>query len=66
MSAPFMHAPDTSHVPQLRDEAHKLAADAERIGDAAERDRLQREARQLESDSDQESMLTAGDIYPAQ
>ncbi|WP_333771157.1 DUF6381 family protein [Streptomyces sp. IBSBF 2435] len=54
------------HVQQLRDEAHRLATDADRADDADERTRLQREARQLESDSDQESMMAAGDIYPAQ
>lgn len=66
MSAPEMSAPDTSHVKQLRDQAHRLEADAERAGEGAEREKLQKEARQLESDSDQESMMAAGDIYPAQ
>lgn len=61
-----MSAPDTHHVEQLRDQAHRLAEDAERAGDATEREKLRREARQLESDSDQESMMAAGDIYPAQ
>lgn len=54
------------HVQALRDQAHKLAVDAASAGDTAERSRLQKEARQLESDSDQESMMAAGDIYPAQ
>jgi hypothetical protein len=54
------------HVEELREQARRLAADAERAGDAAERGRLQERARQLESDSDQESMMAAGDIYPAQ
>jgi hypothetical protein len=54
------------HVEQLREQAQRLAADAERAGDAAERSRLEEQARQLESDSDQESMMAAGDIYPAQ
>ncbi|NJP43606.1 small hydrophilic protein [Streptomyces sp. PRB2-1] len=50
----------------MREQARRLAGDAERAGDAAERGRLQERARQLESDSDQESMMAAGDIYPAQ
>ncbi|NUS10797.1 MAG: small hydrophilic protein [Streptomyces sp.] len=54
------------HIRQLREQAGRLAADARRSGDDAERARLQRQARQLESDSDQESMMAAGDIYPAQ
>jgi ABC-type phosphate transport system auxiliary subunit len=54
------------HIRQLRAQADKLAADAEHAASAAERTRLQRRAQQLESDSDQESMMAAGDIYPAQ
>ncbi|CAG6390985.1 DUF6381 family protein [Streptomyces cocklensis] len=54
------------HIRQLRAQADKLAADAEHAANAAERTRLQRRAQQLESDSDQESMMAAGDIYPAQ
>ncbi|WP_327292689.1 DUF6381 family protein [Streptomyces sp. NBC_01198] len=54
------------HVRQLRAQADKLAADAERAANASERSRLQERAEQLESDSDQESMMAAGDIYPAQ
>lgn len=54
------------HVEQLREQARRLAADARRAGDTAERGRLEEQARQLESDSDQESMMAAGDIYPAQ
>jgi len=61
----FMSAPDAHHVQEMRDQAHRLADDAERAADATERDRLQREAMRLESDSDQESMMAAGDIYPA-
>ncbi|MFI0900894.1 DUF6381 family protein [Streptomyces sp. NPDC020983] len=54
------------HVEQLREQAHRLADDAAHAADAAERGRLEERARQLESDSDQESMMAAGDIYPAQ
>lgn len=53
------------HVRQLREKAGRLRADAERTGDPEERERLRREVRQLESDSEQESMMAAGDIYPA-
>jgi len=54
------------HVLQLRAQARDLEADAERSGDPEERRRLQREVRQLEFDSEQESMMAAGDIYPTQ
>lgn len=53
------------HIRQLRARADKLVADAERAANAAERARLLQKARQLVSDSDQESMMAAGDIYPA-
>jgi transposase-like protein len=54
------------HVRQLREQAHRLEADAERTGDPDERSRLRKKAQQLESDSEQESMMAAGDIYPAE
>jgi Family of unknown function (DUF6381) len=54
------------HILRLREKARDLAADAGRSGDPDERGRLQREARQLESDSEQESMMAAGDIYPTE
>jgi hypothetical protein len=53
------------HVRQLREEAFALEADAERSGDPEEREQLQQEVRRLEFDSEQESMMAAGDIYPA-
>ncbi|MFI0723128.1 DUF6381 family protein [Streptomyces sp. NPDC021224] len=54
------------HVEQLREQAQQLEDDAAHAADAAERSSLEKRARQLESDSDQESMMAAGDIYPAQ
>lgn len=53
------------HVRELRKKASALEADAERSQDPEERRKLQREVRQLEFDSEQESMMAAGDIYPA-
>ncbi|SEG82144.1 hypothetical protein SAMN05216223_11392 [Actinacidiphila yanglinensis] len=53
------------HVRELREKASALEADAERSQDPEERRKLQREVRQLEFDSEQESMMAAGDIYPA-
>nr|WP_329038429.1 DUF6381 family protein [Streptomyces sp. NBC_01725] len=49
---------------QMREEAAATQARAERTGDPDERGRLERKARQLEFDSEQESMMAAGDIYP--
>lgn len=53
------------HVGQMREAAIAAQAEAERTSDPEERGRLERKARQLESDSEQESMMAAGDIYPA-
>ncbi|MFD3519118.1 DUF6381 family protein [Streptomyces sp. NPDC058653] len=53
------------HVGQMREAASAAQAEAERTSDLEERGRLERKARQLESDSEQESMMAAGDIYPA-
>jgi hypothetical protein len=53
------------HVREMREQAFALEADAERSGDPEQRKRLQQEVRQLEFDSEQESMMAAGDIYPA-
>ncbi|MYS24896.1 small hydrophilic protein [Streptomyces sp. SID4948] len=50
----------------MREQARKAGQDAERTGDPAERERLRQQARQLESDSEQESMMAAGDIYPTE
>jgi hypothetical protein len=63
-----MNGTDASHrhIRQMREKALRLKADAERSSDPEECERLQREVRQLEFDSEQESMMAAGDIYPAQ
>lgn len=52
-------------VGQMRAAAVAAQAEAERTDDPEERGRLERKARQLEFDSEQESMMAAGDIYPA-
>lgn len=54
------------HVGQMREAAVAAQAEAERTSDPEERGRLERKARQLEFDSEQESMMAAGDIYPAE
>jgi hypothetical protein len=54
------------HVQQMREEAVATQTKAERTGDPEERGRLEQKARQLEFDSEQESMMAAGDIYPAE
>ena len=59
-------APHDRHVRELREEAFALEADAERSSDPEERRRLQGEVRRLEFDSEQESMMAAGDIYPTE
>ncbi|MEU0955383.1 DUF6381 family protein [Streptomyces niveus] len=54
------------HLQQMREEAAATQAEAERTGDPEERGRLERKAQQLKFDSEQESMMAAGDIYPAE
>jgi hypothetical protein len=53
-------------IQQMRARARELTADAERTSNAEERERLRQEARKLEFTSEQESMMAAGDIYPAE
>jgi predicted phage gp36 major capsid-like protein len=53
-------------ITEMREKARALEADAERAADPEERRRLQREVRRLEFDSEQASMMAAGDIYPTQ
>ncbi|MEW1861958.1 DUF6381 family protein [Streptomyces sp. NBC_00669] len=53
------------HVREMREEAFALETDAERSGDPKERRRLQQRVKQMEFDCEQESMMAAGDIYPA-
>lgn len=53
-------------IQQMRDKAQELQAAAERAGDPEERKRLQEKARRLASQSEQESGMASGDIYPAE
>ena len=53
-----------SHVRQLRQEAEGLKQEAERATDPQERQQLQDKARRLLAQSEQESAMAAGDIYP--
>ncbi|MEU9014496.1 DUF6381 family protein [Streptomyces sp. NPDC048479] len=53
-----------SHVRQLRQEADALKKEAEQATDPEERQRLQDRARRLLAQSEQESAMAAGDIYP--
>ncbi|WP_335980409.1 DUF6381 family protein [Streptomyces sp. CA2R106] len=53
------------HVRKMREEALAIEEDAERSADPQERRRLQQQVRRLEFDCEQESMMSAGDIYPA-
>jgi hypothetical protein len=58
--------PSHAHIEALREEARDLRSAAERSSDPDERERLKQRARQLDSDSEQESMMAAGDIYPTE
>ncbi|GFE18922.1 hypothetical protein Sgleb_69690 [Streptomyces glebosus] len=49
----------------MRDKAQELQAAAERAGDPEEQKRLREKARRLKSQSEQESGMASGDIYPA-
>ena len=63
-----MNATGDAHrrLQEMRDKASELEAAAERATDPEERRRLQEQVRQLELDSEQESMMAAGDIYPTE
>ncbi|MFD5399537.1 DUF6381 family protein [Streptomyces sp. NPDC127097] len=54
-----------ARIQQMRDKAQELQAAAERAGDPEEQKRLREKARRLESQSEQESGMASGDIYPA-
>ena len=54
------------HIQQMREMAREFEVAAKRDSDPAERGRLHRELRQLEFDTEQESMMAAGDIYPTE
>jgi hypothetical protein len=49
----------------MRDKAQELQAAAERASDPEEQKRLREKARRLRSQSEQESGMASGDIYPA-
>ncbi|MER0478071.1 MULTISPECIES: DUF6381 family protein [unclassified Streptomyces] len=63
-----MSATGESHgrIQQMRDKAQELQAAAERTGDPEEQKRLKEKARRLLSQSEQESGMASGDIYPAE
>ncbi|MGA5561271.1 DUF6381 family protein [Streptomyces platensis] len=54
-----------ARIQQMRDKAQELQAAAERAGDPEEQKRLREKARRLQSQSEQESGMASGDIYPA-
>ncbi|GGL92146.1 hypothetical protein GCM10010129_39880 [Streptomyces fumigatiscleroticus] len=51
---------------QMRGKSRELADAAERTSDPKERQRLREKARRLLSQSEQESAMRSGDIYPSQ
>ncbi|MFJ6075134.1 DUF6381 family protein [Streptomyces sp. NPDC093065] len=55
-----------ARLQQMRDKAQELNAAAERADDPDERKRLKEKAQRLQSQSEQESMMRAGDIYPSE
>lgn len=55
-----------ARLQQMREKAQELNAAAERAGDPDERKRLKEKAQRLQSQSEQESMMRAGDIYPSE
>ncbi|BDM69085.1 hypothetical protein HEK616_25720 [Streptomyces nigrescens] len=55
-----------ARIQQMRDKARELQETAERTSDPEEQKRLQEKARRLQSQSEQESMMRGGDIYPAE
>ncbi len=61
-----MTAADESRrrVQQMREKMRDLSEAAERTDDPEQRDRLREKARRLESESEQESGMMGGDIYP--
>ncbi|MFD8325856.1 DUF6381 family protein [Streptomyces lydicus] len=54
-----------ARIRQMRDKAQELKATAEHTADPDERKRLEEKARRLQSQSEQESMMRGGDIYPS-
>jgi hypothetical protein len=51
---------------QMREKAQELKQAAERASDPQERQRLEEKAKRLQSQSEQESSMGGGDIYPPQ
>ncbi|MFH9201117.1 DUF6381 family protein [Streptomyces anulatus] len=49
---------------QMREKAQQLAEAAERTSDPHERERLQKKSRTIRDQSEQQSAMQAGDIYP--
>lgn len=62
-----MSVPDEAHqrIQKMREKAQELQRTAERTDDPDERKRLQEKARRLETQSEQESGMGGGDIYPS-
>jgi hypothetical protein len=50
----------------MREKARELMAAAEDTSDPAKRQQLQEKARRLQSQSEQESAMRSGDIYPSE
>ena len=55
-----------ARIQQMRDKAQELKAAAARTNDPDERKRLEEKARRLQSQSEQESLMRGGDIYPSE
>ncbi|MEI7031188.1 DUF6381 family protein [Streptomyces pratensis] len=49
---------------QMREKAQQLAEAAERTSDPQERERLAKKSRTIRDRSDQQSAMSAGDVYP--
>jgi hypothetical protein len=50
---------------QMRDKAQQLTEAAEQEKDPKERERLRSKASRLESQSEQESLMRGGDVFPS-
>lgn len=62
-----MSSEETSaRLRQMREKAGELANEAERTTDPKERQRLMEKSRRLRSQSEQESGMRSGDIYPSE
>jgi len=54
------------HIQRMRASLRAAEARAERTDDPDERERIRREMRRIRFECEQESMMAAGDIYPAE